>query len=373
MTVEASELHGERLAAWLGIALAIAFTTCFVTGLYSHLAQHPSFGFQLPARPAGLYRATQGVHVATGIATIPLLFAKLWTVYPRLFQWPPVTDAWHAIERLTIFPLVAGAIFMLFTGLANIHLWYPWHFNFPDTHYRTAWITMGALVVHVGAKWSTTRSALRREALVPTDLTTRAITLDRRRFLGTVFWTSALVTAVTVGQTFRPLSRLALLSPRRSDVGPQGFPVNATAHETGVIGDATSAAYRLSVGGEVATPLTLTLEELRALPQHTATLPISCVEGWSASPTWTGIPVRDLLARAGARPGARVRVESIQMRGSYTTSMLDHDQAHDRDTLLALAVNGEELALDHGYPARLIAPNRPGVMQTKWVGRLVVL
>jgi DMSO/TMAO reductase YedYZ molybdopterin-dependent catalytic subunit len=373
MTVEASSLHDERVAASLGIGLAVAFTTCFVTGVYSHLAQHPSFGFQLPARPVGLYRATQGVHVATGIAAIPLLFAKLWTVYPRLFQWPPFTDVWHAIERLMIFPLVAGAIFMLFTGLANIHLWYPWRFNFPDTHYRTAWITIGALVVHVGAKWSTTRRALRREAPVVGDQNARDTTLDRRRFLGTVFGTSALVTVFTIGETFRPLSRLALLSPRRSDVGPQGFPVNATARETGVIEDATSPDYRLSVDGAVVTPLRFTLDELRSLPQHTATLPISCVEGWSASRTWTGIRVRDLLARAGAHPSAHVRVESIQTRGSYLTSILDRDQAHDRDTLLALAVNGEPLVLDHGYPVRLIAPNRPGVMQTKWVGRLVVL
>jgi DMSO/TMAO reductase YedYZ molybdopterin-dependent catalytic subunit len=41
-------------------------------------------------------------------------------------------------------------------------------------------------------------------------------------------------------------------------------------------------------------------------------------------------------------------------------------------TLIALRLNGEPLHPDHGYPARLIAPNRPGVLQTKWVGRLTV-
>ena len=88
---------------------------------------------------------------------------------------------------------------------------------------------------------------------------------------------------------------------------------------------------------------------------------------------WTGIPVRDLLARAGAPSHARVRVESIQPYGSYTVSFLDRDQAHDPDTLLALLVNGEPLALDHGYPVRLIAPDRPGVLQTKWIGKVIVL
>jgi DMSO/TMAO reductase YedYZ molybdopterin-dependent catalytic subunit len=45
---------------------------------------------------------------------------------------------------------------------------------------------------------------------------------------------------------------------------------------------------------------------------------------------------------------------------------------NDRATLIALRLAGEPLALDHGFPARLIAPNRPGVLQTKWVSRITV-
>ena len=116
----------------------------------------------------------------------------------------------------------------------------------------------------------------------------------------------------------------------------------------------------------------LSAADLRALPQRSATLPIACVEGWSASRTWRGVPVRDLLDMAGAPTDARVRVHSLQQRFAYATSDLDPDQARDRDTLLALEVEGEPLHLDHGAPVRLIGPNRPGVMQTKWVTRLVV-
>jgi DMSO/TMAO reductase YedYZ molybdopterin-dependent catalytic subunit len=54
-------------------------------------------------------------------------------------------------------------------------------------------------------------------------------------------------------------------------------------------------------------------------------------------------------------------------------SELNRFQAHDRDTLLATGIDGEVLHPDHGFPARLIAPNRPGVEQTKWVGRLEVV
>ena len=188
----------------------------------------------------------------------------------------------------------------------------------------------------------------------------------------TAFGASALVTLFSVGETFRPLTRLALLSPRRPDAGPQGFPVNATAKEAGVIVLARSPDYRLEVSGNVTRPLSFTLDELRALPQHSATLPISCVEGWSASRTWTGVRVRDLLEMAGASAHASAHVFSFQPYGSYRDSELDHFQAHDPDTLLALQVNHEPLAPDHGYPCRLIAPDRPGVLQTKWVDRMVV-
>jgi DMSO/TMAO reductase YedYZ molybdopterin-dependent catalytic subunit len=364
-----SALHDERTAAWLGIALGVSFTVCFATGLWSHLQQNPPGWFDPIARPAGLYRFTQGLHVATGIASIPLLLAKLWVVYPKLFQRPVLTSAASVLEKVSIVPLVGGGIFMLFTGLANINLWYPWPFNFRTAHYWVAWITIGALVVHIGAKVTITRTALARR---PANAPPAASAPSRRAFLGLVAGAAGLLTLVTVGQTVWPLRKVALLAPRRPDTGPQGFPVNRSAVAAGVVESAQDAGYRLVVEGDVRRQLTLSLDELRALPQRTATLPIACVEGWSASRTWRGVPVRDLLHMAGASEQARVRVHSLQQRLAYAASDLDPDQAHDGDTLLALEVEGEPLHLDHGFPVRLIGPNRPGVLQTKWVTRLVV-
>ena len=370
-----SRLHDERNAAILGVALGVTFTVCFVTGVLSHLIQDPPSWFQWPSRPAGLYRVSQGVHVATGLASIPLLLAKLWVVFPKLFAWPPFTSAAHIVERLAIFPLVAGGVFELFTGLSNVHLWYPWPFNFRSAHYWVAWITIGALVVHIGAKWAATRAALFVEdastdiAPAPTATTSA---FDRRTFLASVFAAAGAVTVFTVGQTVSPLRKLALLAPRRPDTGPQGFPVNRTAATAGVVEAAHHADYRLSVEGKVRRKLVFTRDELVAMPQHEATLPISCVEGWSTTQRWRGVRVRDLLTRAGADSDAEVRVESLQRRRSYRSSDLNRWHAHDPDTLLALEVNGEALDIDHGYPVRLIGPNRPGVMQTKWVTRLVV-
>ena len=93
-----SKLHETRIAAVLGIALGISFTVCFVTGVLSHLVQHPPSWFEWPSRPAGLYRVTQGLHVITGFTAIPLLLAKLWVVSPRLWTWPPVRSLAHAVE-----------------------------------------------------------------------------------------------------------------------------------------------------------------------------------------------------------------------------------------------------------------------------------
>lgn len=363
-----SHLHQERIGAWLGLALGVAFGVCFLTGLLSHLIQHPPGWFQWPSRPAGLYRITQGLHVATGIAAIPLLLAKLWVVYPHFWTWPPVRTIAHAVERISLFALIAGALFMLVSGLANVANWYPWAFFFPRAHYWMAWITVGALVVHIAAKLPITRDALkrRREELPEGE------GLSRRAFLTTVAASVVGVTIATAGQTFRPLRGLSVLAPRDPIVGPQGLPVNKSARSANVLRTARDPAYRLRVVGNVAEPLELSLRDLRAMPQREAALPISCVEGWSAGARWRGVRVRDLLDRAGAPADAFVTVESLQPRGLYRQSELNASHASDPDTLLALEVNGEELHIDHGYPLRLIGPNRPGVMQTKWVSKLTI-
>lgn len=373
-----SRVRSERTAAVLGIALGACFTVCFLTGLASHLIQHPPGWFSWPPRPAGLYRVTQGLHVATGIVSVPLLLAKLWAVYPKLWEWPPVTGVAHAVERASLVPLVGGGLFMVFTGSINIARWYdPLGFFFTAGHYWVAWVTMGALVVHVGAKAAITRRALSPGAGGEPDHAggrrdPGAGGLSRRGFIAVVGATSGLLTVATVGQTVRPLRKLSVLAPRRPDIGIQGVPVNRSSAAAGVTEPALDPAYRLAVTGAVARPLSLSRADLEAMDQHEAVLPIACVEGWSASGRWRGVPVRDLLAAAGAAEGAQVVVESLELRGRYRTSVLDPGHAYDRDTLLALDLNGEPLHLEHGYPVRLIAPNRPGVLQTKWIARLVV-
>jgi DMSO/TMAO reductase YedYZ molybdopterin-dependent catalytic subunit len=364
-----SRVHHERVAAILGIALGVSFTVCFATGVLSHLAQQPPSWFQWPARPRDLYRWTQGAHVVTGMATIPLLLAKLWTVHPKLWAWPPVRSVAHVIERLALVPLVGGALLLLLTGVQNIFYWYPTPFFFVTTHYWTAWITIGALVVHVGAKATVAAAALRE----PPSPARSAAAVSRRRFLATVAAAGAIVTLNYLGQVVSPLRFLALLTPRRTDSGPQGVPVNKDARTAGVVALASDPRFRLRVTGAVARPLDLGLDQLRARATHEADLPITCVEGWSVGARWRGIPLRALLAEAGTARFSEVVVRSVQRRGPYTGVRLNRAHALDPDTLLALDLNGEPLHLDHGFPIRLIAPNNPGVRQTKWVAGVEVV
>ncbi|MFE3324422.1 molybdopterin-dependent oxidoreductase [Streptomyces sp. NPDC059176] len=366
-----ARLHDPRTATVIGRWLGIAVAVCFVTGLISHVLQHPPEALVplLPSRPAWGYRLSQGLHVASGTAAIPLLVAKLWTVYPKLFAQPVVRSVRHALERLSVAAMVAAAVFELFSGLLNIVQWYPWPFSFVPVHFAVAWVLVGALLVHVAVKapditahWSRRSPEVR--ALAAADGP------DRRSLLAGLAAAVGAVTLVTVGQSFTPLKRFDLLAPRHPDRGPQALPVNRTAAAAGVTG-VSAGRWRLAVTGP--RPYEIGLAELRAMPQHTVTLPIACVEGWSRSAEWTGVRIRDLLERAGAPPGARLRVVSLEGHGAYRVMEMGQGYARDPLTLLALRINGEVLSPDHGFPARIIAPNRPGVLQTKWVARLEVL
>ncbi|MEV1011567.1 molybdopterin-dependent oxidoreductase [Streptomyces sp. NPDC049881] len=360
-----ARLHDARTATAVGRWLGAGVVVCFVTGLISHGLQTPPDWLMphLPTRPVQGYRVSQGLHVATGIALVPLLLVKLWAVRPKLFAWPPVRSVRHAAERASVAVLVSAALLEVFLGLVNTAQWYPWPFPFRPVHWALAWVLVGATLLHVAVKAPDIAAHWRRQPADPLGPDRRSLLLGTGAAVG-------VVTLTTAGQSFPPLRRLTLLAPRRPDASAQGVPVNRTAAEAGLAG-LVAAEWRLEVVGP--RPFVLTLAGLNELPQHTARLPIACVEGWSASADWTGVRVRDLLERAGAPAGASVRVVSLQSRGGYRVSELPPPHAWDALTLLALRINGRELSPDHGFPARIIAPNRPGVLQTKWVGRIEVL
>jgi len=358
----------SRVGLWLGITLSITF----LTGLWSHFQQDTPSWLTIPTSPYWLYRVTQGLHIISGTAAVPLLLVKLWSVFPRLFRRPPWrpgrAQLLHLVERGSIAVLMAAVIFQLATGLSNAAQWYPWEFDFRSLHYAIAWVFIGSLLIHVAVKLPVIRQALgepldRDEPVPPPGGLTR-------RGLLRVTWAAAGVAVLgTAGSTMTWLRSVSIFGVTDGD-GPQGIPVNRTAEEAH-IERVDPATWRLEVTYADASRL-FSLDELRKLPQASHDLPIACVEGWSASGTWTGVPVADLVAAVGAPEGSRVFAVSMQRRGAWRTSELPEQFVADRRTLLALDLAGEPLDFDHGYPCRIIAPNRPGVLQTKWVRRLEV-
>lgn len=444
----ASPNRNARSAVVLGRLLGLAFVVCFGTGIYSHLLQEPLGWMRFPTRPTQLYQFTQGLHITTGIAIIPLLLAKLNTVMPALVQVPPVRGVLHLFERLSIAVLVSASIIQVTTGLLNTYQWYPWPFPFRQVHNAMAYVIIGSLVIHIAAKlpviaryWRKRDSydeqgrfiadpASGSELLPPTrearpasapyaavtetagstapgllgrvfrwidgvdevaaqpaadtaEPTRASRSVDeraqgrrqriaRRGFFGGVTAAVVGVVALTAGQSSKLAEPFNVFGARQRGLGANGLPVNRTARAAGVLASATAADWTLTVVGPDVTR-TFVRAELVALGTTEVDLPISCVEGWSQMATWKGIRMRDLLGAVQAEPGSHVRVTSLERHGGYRIMDMGPEYAEDPTTLVALELNGSTLDLDHGFPARVIAPGRPGVLQTKWIEKIEVL
>jgi DMSO/TMAO reductase YedYZ molybdopterin-dependent catalytic subunit len=178
--------------------------------------------------------------------------------------------------------------------------------------------------------------------------------------------------ALTAGQSFRVLAPLNFFAPRRWGDGPQSLPVNRTAAQAAVAALALDPSWTLSVRNG-ATVRSFSRADLSGRPQAEADLPIACVEGWSTDARWRGVRLGDLTRAVGAPSSAGVRLTSLEPKGNYRVSTMGSEFVNDPTTLVALELNGHPLDLDHGYPARIIAPDRPGVLQTKWLSSIEVI
>ncbi|RZU75369.1 molybdopterin-dependent oxidoreductase-like protein [Micromonospora kangleipakensis] len=400
-----SPLRGPWLTSVYGLVLLVGLPLVFLTGLLDYLAYGPQFGqafprdvgwlrlppFDWPTRPSWLFRVTQGLHVTVGITLIPVVLGKLWSVIPKLFDWPPARSVAQLLERLSLLLLVGGILFEIATGLLDIQYAYLFGFDFYTAHYFGAWVFVAALVTHVALKLRRMLTALRSrpvraELTVPRDATRPEppdpdglvaarpgpATVSRRGALALVGGLSLLLAGLTVGQTLDGRwRRTALLLPRgrQPGTGPTGFPVNRTAAAAGIGAADTGAGWRLTLRAD-GRQATLDRAALLAMPQHTARLPIACVEGWSTLQTWTGVRLRDLAALVGAGALGSAHVRSLEKAGLFAQATLQANQVLDPDSLLALRVNGVDLTPDHGFPARVIVPALPGVHCTKWVSEI---
>jgi DMSO/TMAO reductase YedYZ molybdopterin-dependent catalytic subunit len=424
-----SPLRGLWLTSVLGVVLLAGLTILAVTGLLSYAAydpllpgndQTPGAGllrfymFSWPTHPSWLYRVDQGVHITLGLALLPVVLAKLWSVLPRLFAWPPVRSLAQILERVSLVMLVGGVLFEFATGILNIQNYYVFPFSFYTAHLYGAWVFIAGFVIHVALKFprmvTGLRSrSLRRELRTPLAETTpedpdtvgldtaeepggghlgaidpqtveglraacpRPPTISRRGLLAAIGGASLTLAGLVVGQSVGGWTRrTSLFGPRGlSATAPHYLPVNRTAASIGLTAADVGPGYRLTLIG--ARTVTLTQAELLRLPRRTVELPIACVEGWSVAARWTGVRLADLARLAGTPEPAGARVDSIQQVGAFKSAVLSAGQVADPQSLLAVTLNGHTLPWDHGYPARTIIPNAPGVHNTKWVSKITFL
>ncbi|WPB84065.1 sulfite oxidase [Sediminicoccus rosea] len=157
-------------------------------------------------------------------------------------------------------------------------------------------------------------------------------------------------------------------------------------------------AWRLTIDGEVNTPLTLTLGELRSrFPSVTRQLQMECGgngrafftpqtrgnqwgNGAISNGEWTGVRLRDVLAAAGLKPGAAFTGHfgaDPHLSGATDRQAISRGmpiaKAMDEDTIIAFALNGQPVPHIHGAPVRLIVPGWPGSLSQKWLTRITIL
>jgi DMSO/TMAO reductase YedYZ molybdopterin-dependent catalytic subunit len=406
-----SPVRGPWLTSVFGLMLLASIPVMFVTGLLSYAAYNPDLspvndltpgkgllGFYLfswPAHPIWLYRLNQGIHVTLGLTLVPVLLFKLWSVLPKLFEWPPLRSPAHALERLSLLLLVGGAVFEFATGILNIQTWYKFPGSFYPLHLYGAWVFIAGFVVHVALKlpammralrsrsfWGELRTNLAHTRPEPPEagylapVAPAEPTISRRGVLAFAGAGSALIALLSVGQSLGgPLRWAAVLAPHGQDVSrPDDFQVNQTAASAGIREAETGETWRLTLGSDCKSgraPVVLRRADLLRMEQHTASLPIACVEGWSTDDQyWAGVRLGDLARLAGVNRPSSVLVRSLERGGVFSQVVLSAGQIMDPESLLALRVNGTDLTPDHGYPARVIVPASPGVHCTKWVASL---
>ncbi|MBO0720594.1 MAG: sulfite oxidase [Blastocatellia bacterium] len=151
--------------------------------------------------------------------------------------------------------------------------------------------------------------------------------------------------------------------------------------------------WRLTVDGEVNTPLKLSLDDLKKFPKVTNAVTMECAgngrafmvpaatgvqweKGAVGTARWSGVRLAEVLQKAGAKPGAKFVIFDGADKATEKTPdfirQVPIAKALDADTLLAYEINGEPLPLLHGYPVRVIAPGWIGAYSVKWLEHITV-
>lgn len=129
------------------------------------------------------------------------------------------------------------------------------------------------------------------------------------------------------------------------------------------------ASWRLEIKGLVDSSLSLSLDQLRAMPQRTQITRHDCVEGWSAIGKWTGVPLKLMLDQAGLYKNAKYIVFRCADTFGNTPyyESIDLIDAYHPQTIIAHQLNEEALPVKNGAPLRLRVERQLGYKHAKYV------
>lgn len=125
--------------------------------------------------------------------------------------------------------------------------------------------------------------------------------------------------------------------------------------------------WRLEVTGLVENPLSLTYDEILAMPQVTQITYLYCMPGYEGTGEWTGVPLLSVLEKAGYSDET---VSVVFHAADEYSSSIPLEKALLEDTILAYKMNGVTLPEEHGYPLRLVVPDKVGYKWVKWVVKI---
>ncbi len=135
--------------------------------------------------------------------------------------------------------------------------------------------------------------------------------------------------------------------------------------------ESVRGAWSLEVSGAVQTPRTFTYDQLRAMTLTTQRVPHYCVEGWTATADFTGVPMHRLLAEVKPTADAKF-VDFMSFDDGYHESW-DLESTMHPQTMVVLAKDGQRLSPAWGAPARVHGPIKLGYKNTKYLTKIVVL
>lgn len=171
----------------------------------------------------------------------------------------------------------------------------------------------------------------------------------------------------------RKLFRHTAMDAVRSDAHDAGnkLPSYFVSPVVPVWDESVQGRWALEVGGLVANPVRLTLQDLQRLPQESHRVNHYCVEGWTAVETWSGVPFAE-LARV-VRPDPKAQFVDFQSFDNDYHESWDIESAMHRQTVVAYGLDGKPLEPAHGAPARVYSPVKLGYKNTKYLTKIVFM